>query len=223
MTGRQSCCVSPKFCLMKTDVLLSLHQIRIAYGHHVVVSDFSMEVCKGQVWVLTGRNGGGKTSLLRVMAGLWQPQGGTVQRCEDLSVGVLPQITELDRSFPITVEEVVRSGCQESLFPSQKQKEHSAVICAQVMERLALTSLAHNSVRELSGGQWQRTLLARAIVGQPQLLLLDEPDTYLDVKARHELYETLHHLRKFCSMVIVSHDPDIVQALPGALVKEVGG
>lgn len=207
---------------METDVLLSLRQVRIAYGHHVVVSDVSMDVRKGQVWVLTGRNGGGKTSLLRVMAGLLQPQAGVVERCEGLSVGVLPQTAEVDRSFPITVGEVVKSGCRTGLFPSRKQKEHCAEIVAQVMERLALTSLAHRPICELSGGQWQRTLLARAIVGQPRLLLLDEPDTYLDVAARRELYETLHHLCEFCSMVIVSHDPGIVQALPGALVKEVG-
>ncbi len=207
---------------MDAEVLISLRGVRIAYGAHTVLRDVSLDVCAGQVWVLTGRNGGGKTSLLRVMAGLLLPQAGEVCRCEGLRVGFLSQAGEMDRTFPITVSEVVKSGVRQGFFPSRKEREACEAKCAQAMERLALTSLADSPICALSGGQWQRTLLARAIVDRPRLLLLDEPETYLDSAARDGLYEMLNTLRADCSMVIVSHDSGIVRALPGAQVMEVG-
>jgi len=171
--------------------------------------------------VLRGRNGGGKTTLLKVLAGLLAPMQGEVWRREGLAVGYLPQYRTIDREFPLTVFDTVRSGLQCTLKWWQHYNKHHCELTQTTLRALGLEALAGCPIRNLSGGQWQRTLLARALVSQPQLLLLDEPDTHLDNTSKRELYTTLlrEHTRR--SIVLVSHDEHLTLP-PEAQIIDLG-
>jgi iron chelate ABC transporter, ATP-binding protein len=171
--------------------------------------------------VLRGRNGGGKTTLLKVLAGLLAPMQGEVWRREELTVGYLPQYRTIDREFPLTVFDTVRSGLQCTLKWWQHYNKHHRELTQTTLRALGLEALADCPIRNLSGGQWQRTLLARALVSQPQLLLLDEPDTHLDNASKRELYTTLlrEHTRR--AIVLVSHDEHL-KLPPEAQIIDLG-
>jgi iron chelate ABC transporter, ATP-binding protein len=171
--------------------------------------------------VLRGRNGGGKTTLLKVLAGLLAPMQGEVWRREGLTVGYLPQYRTIDREFPLTVFDTVRSGLQCTLKWWQHYNKYHRELTQTTLRTLGLEALADCPIRNLSGGQWQRTLLARALVSQPQLLLLDEPDTHLDNASKRELYTTLlrEHTRR--TIVLVSHDEHL-KLPPEAQIIDLG-
>ena len=131
---------------------------------------------------------------------------GKVIRREAFTVGYLPQHRTIDREFPITVFDTVQSGLQCTLKWWQRYGARHRALTEETLRSLGLEALAECPIRNLSGGQWQRTLLARALVSQPRLLLLDEPDTHLDRNAKQELYASLlrEHTRR--AIVLVSHD-----------------
>lgn len=144
------------------------------------------------------------------------PDVGRVLRRPGLRLGYLPQYRSIDRQFPVTVLEVVRSGLanQKSLF-----RRFSREADRQAMDTLSTLGLDHLATRpidSLSGGQWQRTLLGRALVSRPELLLLDEPDTHLDVLHRQQLYDTLTQQRPNMAIVVVSHDEALPSIFPNS-------
>lgn len=191
---------------MNKDLLLRLNHVGMNFGARTVLSDVSIDIARGDFWLLTGANGGGKTTLLRIMAGLLRPGSGSVERAKDLHIGYLPQYRRIDRTFPITVREVVQSGLlarTSSLRPVPRDLRGR---CDRWIETMGLEALADHSIEKLSGGQWQRTLLARAMVSQPDLLLLDEPETHLDADGKHLLCALLEKWRHVLSIVIVSHE-----------------
>lgn len=187
-------------------MLISLQHINIAYEGRPVLSDFSLDVHSGDFIVLRGQNGGGKTSLLKVMVGLLPPVAGRVERAPGLTLGYLPQYRSIDRRFPITVEQTVRSGLLSQLRWWQRYTPGHGQQVQSILQRFGLEALARQPIEALSGGQWQRTLLARALVSQPHLLLLDEPDTHLDNATKSELYATLVEEHTQRAIVVVSHD-----------------
>lgn len=201
--------------------LIHLSHISIAYDRTPVISDFSLTIGERDFIVLRGKNGGGKTSLLKVIVGLLRPTEGQVERAEGLTIGYLPQYRSIDRQFPITVWQTVRSGLQSQMRWWQRFTQLHKQRTLEFLEQLGLSHLAHRPIHTLSGGQWQRTLLARALVSSPQLLILDEPDTHLDTAARIELYETLQREHQHRAIIVVSHDAQF--PLPtGARLIEVG-
>jgi zinc transport system ATP-binding protein len=189
--------------------LLTLDHIAVSYDHKAILSDVTLTVSPGDFVVLNGPNGGGKTTLLRLMAGLIRPTSGTLQQRRGLHIGYLPQYRNIDRHFPITVGEVVRSGLvgRKALWHRFSAAHRGAVDA--LLQRLDLADLARRPIAALSGGQWQRTLLGRALVSNPDLLLLDEPDTHLDSENRHLLYALLGEEYGRRAIVIVSHDPEV--------------
>ena len=204
-----------------TPPLIRLTDVSAGYGGRSVLHHCSLEVHEREMLVLRGRNGGGKTTLLKVLAGLLAPMQGEVWRREGLAVGYLPQYRTIDREFPLTVFDTVRSGLQCTLKWWQHYNKHHYELTQTTLRALGIEALAGCPIRNLSGGQWQRTLLARALVSQPQLLLLDEPDTHLDNASKRELYTTLlrEHTRR--SIVLVSHDEHL-KLPPEAQIIDLG-
>lgn len=186
--------------------LLRLSHIVAGFDGKVVLEDVNLSLVPNEFLVLTGANGGGKTTLLRVIAGLLAPMRGERWVREGLTIGYLPQYRSIDRQFPITVGQVVLSGLQnrKSLW-GRFSKEHKER-CKDVLRRFDLEHLYGRPIDALSGGQWQRVLLARAIVSQPDVLLLDEPDTHLDRRGKSFLYDLIERERKTSAVVLVSHD-----------------
>lgn len=195
--------------------LITLRDVSLAYGRRQVITGFSATVEPDDFIVLTGSNGSGKTTLLRLLAGLSRPVAGEVTRRAGLITGYLPQRHGIDRSFPVTVAQVVLSGlhCRKPWWKPFTAGHHSQV--TDTLAAFGLSALANRSADRLSGGQWQRTLLARALVSRPHLLLLDEPDTHLDVTSRDDLYRYLAEWSRRCAVVVVSHNADALPDVAG--------
>ncbi len=204
-----------------TASLIELNDIVFMYGEEPVLQDISLTVHKGEYDGLIGPNGGGKTTLLRIILGLLKPASGEVKlfgqplsEFKDWSkIGYLPQrMTQTDIRFPITVEEVVSQGriAKAGLF-----HRHSDEDVAAVDRALKIGDVAHLKERviaDLSGGERQRVFIARALAGEPEILILDEPATGIDVAAQSRFYTFLKELNvKYgITILFVSHDIDIL-------------
>ena len=188
------------------EPLLLIDDVCLSYGERHVLCHINKSLYPKDFIVLTGPNGGGKTTLLRLIAGLQTPTRGRIVRRKGVVTGYLPQYRHIDRQFPATVSDIVRSGleCRKRLW-QRFTKEHDELL-AETLERFDLTALRKRPISDLSGGQWQRTLLARAMVSKPDLVLLDEPETHLDEATRNDLYAMLTEWSGTCAFVVVSHD-----------------
>jgi ABC-type Mn2+/Zn2+ transport system ATPase subunit len=155
---------------------------------------------------IVGPSGSGKTTLLRVLLGTVRPIAGTVQRRHGLRVGYVPQVDAVNWSFPVTVAEcVLMARTRGRVLPWRSRAEHAQV--CEILARLSIEHLARRHIRDLSGGQQQRVFIARALLGQPQLLLMDEPTSGVDVRTRHEILHLLDDLhRDGLAIVLTTHD-----------------
>ncbi|MFM8772742.1 MAG: metal ABC transporter ATP-binding protein, partial [Actinomycetota bacterium] len=154
--------------------LIHLDHVSAGYGHDTVLKDVTLDIDAGTFAGIVGPSGAGKTTLLKVLLSTLRPQHGTVTRSPGLRVAYVPQLETVDWNFPVTVGECVLMGRTEHrLWPWPSAAERAAA--AEVLGRLGISDLADRHIRELSGGQQQRKFLARALMRQPQVLLLDEP------------------------------------------------
>ena len=178
----------------------------VAYDNREVLSDVNLTLCERDFVGVIGPNGGGKTTLVRTLLRLLQPTRGTVKyfrdgkQVESLRMGYLPQYSQIDRRFPITVREVVESG----LLGEHPEVTQQSI--GELMHFLDIEALAQKPIGDLSGGQLQRALLGRAMVAQPELLILDEPNTYLDGRSTNRLYDLLGEVNRHAAILLVSHD-----------------
>ncbi len=186
--------------------LVEVRGASFGYGGAAVLSDVSLTVRPGAFTGIVGPSGSGKTSLLRLLLGTARPQRGSVVRRPGVAVSYVPQLETVDWNFPVTVAEcVLMSRPTRRLLPWATPAEKAEV--ADVLERLGIADLAHRHIRELSGGQQQRMFLARALLRQPSLLLLDEPTSGVDVGTRHEVLHLLDDLnRDGLAIVLTTHD-----------------
>ena len=190
--------------------IIQLHNITAAYPEKTVLKNINLTVYDDDYLGIIGPNGGGKTTLIKIILGLLKPKEGTVQffksgqKVDHIRMGYLPQYTAIDRRFPISVEDVVLSGLKKKLFVgyTDAQREQAK----QTISRMELNGLKQLPIGTLSGGQLQRVLLARAIVQQPDVLILDEPNTYIDKRFQEQMYEMLNDINQQCAIVMVSHD-----------------
>ena len=161
--------------------LLSIRGLSAAYDGRTVLHDVNLEVYERDFLGIIGPNGGGKTTLIKCILGLLRPTGGEiVKHHEPLTTGYLPQYNSIDRSFPISVLEVILSGLSSKKSLISRFNDPQREKARQVILRMGLEGLEHRAIGQLSGGQLQRALLGRAIISDPQLLILDEPSTYID-------------------------------------------
>jgi ABC-type Mn2+/Zn2+ transport system ATPase subunit len=186
--------------------LVRLDGVSFAYGSAPVLRDIDLAVVTGDFTGIVGPSGSGKTTLLRLVLGAIEPSAGTLTRRPGLRVGYVPQVETVNWSFPVTVAEVVlMARRQRRLAPWADAAERGAAIA--VLDRLGIAELADRHIRALSGGQQQRVFLARALLGDPELLVLDEPTSGVDVRTRHEILHLLGELHHGGLAVVLStHD-----------------
>lgn len=196
---------------MKT--LVKLENIYAGYEGKSILEGVDLEIKEKDFVGLIGPNGGGKTTLLKVILGLISPIKGEIHYYfskdnQDFRkfIGYLPQQSAIDKKFPISVREVVLSGLisGKSFFKRYSRKD--LLVADDLIGKTGLTNVRNKPVGELSGGQLQRVFLARALVSSPKLLLLDEPDTFVDNRFEQELYQRLKELNNEIAILLVSHD-----------------
>lgn len=185
--------------------LVELDRITCSFGGPPVVADASLAIEPGEFVGLVGPSGSGKTTVLRSILGTVHPVAGTVQRRNGLVLGYVPQTETVRWDFPVTVGECVLLARPGRLLPWRSRAEQREV--DEILERLGLGGLGRRHIRELSGGQQQRMFIARALLGRPELLLMDEPTSGVDVKTRHEILHLLRELnRDGLSILLTTHD-----------------
>lgn len=202
---------------MKT--ILRCENLTASYDETKVLQKLSFDVNEGEYLCILGENGSGKSTLVKCLLGIKNPDGGKITFGEGVSrshIGYLSQNTALRTGFPATVREVVMSGClgRKGIRPFYSAEDRQRA--QKVMERLGIADLANKGCRELSGGQQQKMLLARALCAAEKLLLLDEPVTGLDPAASAEMYRIISELNKKDKMTIIMVSHDIQKAVERA-------
>ena len=194
---------------------VSISNLNFSFGETRVLENITLEIPEGAMLSVIGPNGGGKTTLLRLLLGLLAPDSGEirifgrpVEAARDL-VGYMPQSTHYDSLFPITVAEVVQLGRLAGGFWRRYGQEDRQA-AGEALEMVGMTDFARRPFGALSGGQRQRVLIARALAGRPRLLLLDEPTSNVDVAVANKFYELLRSLNETMTILLVSHDLGVV-------------
>ncbi len=186
--------------------LVHLDQVTCAYGGQPALVNVDLGVAAGQFSGVVGPSGSGTTTLLHAITGSVRPVAGVVRRAPGLRLAYVPQVETVNWSFPVTVGECVLMARNTGrLLPWPSRAERAAV--TEVLDRLDIGALRARHIRELSGGQQQRVFIARALLRRPQLLLLDEPTSGVDVRTRHEVLHLLSDLNADgLAIVLTTHD-----------------
>ncbi len=201
--------------------IIRLEHVSFSYGEEPAVSDISLGVHKGDYLGLIGPNGGGKSTLLKLMLGILAPQKGTVslfntdiKKFKDWQkIGyVSQQATHIDPTFPMTVEEVVRMGRYPKRGLFRMLTKNDKNIVKESLSQVEMLPFKNKLIGDLSGGQQQRVFIARALAGQPEVIVLDEPTVGVDVKTQKQFYSLMQKLNQELrlTLILVSHELDIV-------------
>lgn len=200
--------------MTKAQELITIRNLSYSYdGKQKILSNISLEVYEKDYLVIMGPNGGGKTTLLKCMLGLLKPDKGKVvyHDIRRKNFGYVPQFTTFDKQMPIRVYDFIESGLISQYHPLHKKKLPAQT--RRVEKEIAhfhLEPIAYAAISELSGGQLQRALLARALVQDPRILFLDEPTTFIDSESRSNLSATLSNLNKDIAIVMITHDTSAI-------------
>jgi zinc transport system ATP-binding protein len=191
---------------------IEVKQLSFAYGDVMVLEKVDLEVPEGEFLGIVGPNAGGKSTLLKLLLGLLEPQQGEIcifgkppLKARRL-MGYVPQYPAFARDFPVTVQQVVLMGRlgTGTMVGGYSRRDHD--IARRVMEEAEIANLARRPIDQLSGGQLQRVLVARALACEPRILLLDEPTANIDMRVENELFDLLRQLNERMTILVVSHD-----------------
>lgn len=193
---------------MNKTTLIESNNISFAFNQQAILKSVNLSVREGEIVTLIGPNGAGKTTLVRIMLGLLKPHGGQVKRMAGLRLGYMPQKLSIDPNLPLSVERFLQLACNKK---AQLQA---------VLDEVGINKLRSSPLSVISGGEMQRVLLARALLRQPQLLVLDEPVQGVDIGGQTELYQLISDIREryHCGVLMVSHDLHLVMSSTDTVV-----
>lgn len=198
------------------------------YDNRTALSDVSLTINRNEFIAITGGNGGGKSTLLKLILGLIKPTTGVIKYYNDgvetskLKVGYLPQKSSIDHKFPITVSELIESGIIGNSIFSKRVKNKQQRI-DETITQMKLEEYRNAPIGTLSGGVLQRALLGRALISNPEVIILDEPLSYLDKDFEQELYNILNELYQRATILVVSHDVSIISKIANRHLIVNGG
>jgi len=200
--------------------LVKIQNLSVGYDKVPVIENANLDIYERDFLGVIGPNGGGKTTLLKAILRLIKPMRGTISFRDDMEgrqkpIGYLPQVKHIDQKFPITVFDVVQSG--SIMEGSSKSKRAIQESAEHLLNEMGIFDIKNKAIGELSGGQMQRVFLCRALLSNPRILILDEPDTFVDNRFEGELYERLRVLNEEIAIILVSHDVGTISSYVKAI------
>jgi len=201
-------------------MILEVKNLKVSYNNHTAIENVNFKVDQGEYIALVGENGSGKSTLIKAIMGLNKQDEGEISLGLDLSeVSYLAQSNLKDIDFPATSKEIIMSGCQKHNklpFYTKQDKENFK----DVVKELKIDDLVNKRIGELSGGQKQRVLLARSLIRNPKMIILDEPQAGLDVNITRELYKILEKLNKEKNVTVImaTHDLDELEEIKPRII-----
>lgn len=199
------------------SALIDIHNLGFSYGETPVLKHIELQIEQGEFLGIVGPNAGGKSTLLKLILGLLEPQSGSIRvlgrppaessRC----LGYVPQYPSFMRDFPISVEQVVQLG-RLGMQGTRRSASVDRDAAQQALGEVEADNLAQRQIGSLSGGQLQRVLLARALVSEPQILILDEPTANIDQRLESDIFDLLKRLNERMTILVVSHDIAFISA-----------
>ncbi|CAE6509656.1 zinc/manganese transport system ATP-binding protein/zinc transport system ATP-binding protein [Nitrosomonas nitrosa] len=201
-----------------SDSAIKLHNVTAGYERNIVFSDLSLEITSGQFAGIVGPTASGKSTLLKIILGTHPVMSGaihlstrSIEKAPPRTIGYVPQLDSVDWSFPITVEEVITMGLHDSgrIWPWPSRAERNRV--NELASRLGVYDCLRQHIANISGGERQRAFLARALINNPRLLVLDEPTSGVDIKTQHEVLHLLGDLNsEGITVLLTTHDLNAV-------------
>lgn len=195
---------------------IEIEQVSVYYDQVLALDDISFQVNAGDFIGIRGPNGGGKSTLMKAILGFVPLNAGKIKVFgEDpgkysVPIGYVPQFSKIDRKFPVSVAEVVEMGrMKQGISPWFHYAKKDKQIAEELMYDVGIDQLKNRQIGDLSGGEFQKMLIARALAVQPKLLLLDEPTASLDSEARNEIYHLLSRLNQDITILMITHDMDL--------------
>lgn len=205
------------------NTLIKIRNLSVDYDAQRVLHDVDLDIYADDFLGVIGPNGGGKTTLVKAILGA-VPHSGTIEFSPALYdgsrrlIGYMPQQSNFDRAFPISVRETVVSGLQSQRRMMGRYSREDYARADRLLEQTGILSVARAPIGEISGGQMQRTLLCRALIAEPRLLILDEPANFVDNRFEGELYALLKELNERIAIVMVSHDLGTITSVVKSIV-----
>ena len=189
---------------------ITFQNVRYCYGEVCAIIGANFSLPEKQLTVLVGPNGGGKSTLIKLMAGLMKPDDGTIDVRSGVDIGYVPQSNSFDASFPLTVRDLVLQGTlPNAIKPFRRYSPAQREKAALAIHRVGLEGLESRGLSQLSGGQLKRAVIGRLLASDTSMIVLDEPDASLDVAAAKDLYAMLYKLKAEKTIVLASHNLDV--------------
>jgi len=196
--------------------VLEIKNLSFAYEKQMVLEDITLTVEEKDFLAIIGPNGGGKSTLLKLILGINVYKKGSIKvlgkapKNSLTQIGYVPQNTNVNTDFPIKVIEVVMMGHVEGKRPLFGYGKHEVLCAMGALEQVGMANFAQTKIGSLSGGQRQRVMIARALCAHPQILILDEPTSSIDITGQREIYELLKQLNTYITVIVVSHDISVI-------------